>query len=136
MANASKVAKEQPHEHGALNGNGPVPEVTDTAEAAQATEVPQSAAPEPEPAKEVAGTPVTTEADETPVPLEEPSVERSSAPEPAEEPVTESSEAAEPVAEPEVSVSEPAVRSTRRRPRRAASRPAGPPVKASEQSAN
>jgi ribonuclease E len=137
MANASKAVKEQPHEHSALNGNGPVPEVTDTAEAAQATEVPQSAAPEPAvPGLEVAGTPVTTEADETPVPLEEPSVERSSAPEPAEEPVTESSEAAEPVAEPEVSVPEPAVRSTRRRPRRAASRPAGPPVKASEQSAN
>ncbi|MFI5588248.1 translation initiation factor IF-2 N-terminal domain-containing protein [Amycolatopsis sp. NPDC051758] len=134
MANASKAAKEQPHEHGALNGNGPVPEVTDTAEAGQATEVPQSAAPAPEPAKEVAGTPVTTEADETPVPQEEPSVERSSAPEPVEEPVNESSEAAEPVAEPEVSVPEPAVRSTRRRPRRAASRPAGPPVHASDQS--
>ena len=77
---------------------------------------------------------MTTEADETPVPQEEPSVERSSAPEPAEEPVNESSEAAEPVAEPEVSVPEPAVRSTRRRPRRAASRPAGPPVHASDQS--
>jgi ribonuclease E len=139
MANASKVAKEQPHEHGALNGNGPVPEVTDTAEAGQATEAPDEAvaAPEPAvPATEVADVPVTTEADETPVPLEEPAVERSSAPEPAEEPATETSEAAEPVAEPEVSVPEPAVRSTRRRPRRAASRPAGPPVKASEQSAN
>jgi ribonuclease E len=77
---------------------------------------------------------VTTEADEAPVPLEEPAVERSSAPEPAEEPVTETSEAAEPVAEPEVSVPEPAARSTRRRPRRAASRPAGPPVHASEKS--
>ncbi|WP_326943337.1 translation initiation factor IF-2 N-terminal domain-containing protein [Amycolatopsis sp. NBC_01307] len=137
MANASKVAKEQPHEHGALNGNGPVPEVTDTAEAGQATETPAEAVVAPEPATEVADVPVTTEADETPAPLEElPAVERSSAPEPAEEPVTESSEAAEPVAEPEVSVPEPAVRSTRRRPRRAASRPAGPPVKASEQSAN
>ncbi|MFG1640963.1 translation initiation factor IF-2 N-terminal domain-containing protein [Amycolatopsis sp. NPDC049252] len=137
MANASKAVKEQPHEHGALNGNGPVPEVTDTAEASQATETPESATLEPAvPAKEVADTPVTTEADETPVPQDEPPVERSSAPEPAEEPVTESSEAAEPVAEPEVSVPEPAVRSTRRRPRRAASRPAGPPVKASEQSAN
>ncbi|WP_328617846.1 translation initiation factor IF-2 N-terminal domain-containing protein [Amycolatopsis sp. NBC_00355] len=139
MANASKVAKEHPHEHGALNGNGPVPEVTDTAEAGQATEVPDEAvvAPGPAvPATEVADVPVTTEADETPVPHEEPAVERSSAPEPAEEPVTQSSEAAEPVAEPEVSVPEPAGRSTRRRPRRAASRPAGPPVKASEQSAN
>ncbi|MEA5366642.1 translation initiation factor IF-2 N-terminal domain-containing protein [Amycolatopsis sp., V23-08] len=136
MANASKAVKEQPHEHGALNGNGPVPEVTDTAEASQATETPDEAVVAPVPASEVADVPVTTEADETPVPLEEPSVERSSAPEPAEEPVTESSEAAEPVAEPEVSVPEPAVRSTRRRPRRAASRPAGPPVKASEQSAS
>ncbi|WP_370966260.1 translation initiation factor IF-2 N-terminal domain-containing protein [Amycolatopsis sp. cg9] len=96
MANASKAAKE--HDHGAVNGNGHVPE----------------------PAKEVADVPATTEADETPVA--------------AEEPVNESSEAAQPVAEPEVSVPEPAVRSTRRRPRRAASRPAGPPVHASDQS--
>jgi len=132
MANASKAAKE--HDHGALNGNGYVPEVTDTAEAAEATEVPQAVAPAPEPATEVADVPVTTEADERPVPQEEPAVERSAAPEPAETPVDESPEAAEPVADPEVSVPEPAVRSTRRRSRRAASRPAGPPVHASDQS--
>ncbi|WIY02086.1 translation initiation factor IF-2 N-terminal domain-containing protein [Amycolatopsis mongoliensis] len=126
VANASKAAKDQ--DHGALNGTGPVPEVTDPAEAVASSEAVA------EPATEVADVPVTTEADETPVPLEEPAVERTSAPEPAEEPVTGSSEAAEPVAEPEVSVPEPAARPTRRRSRRAASRPAGPPVHASDQS--
>jgi ribonuclease E len=131
MANASKVAKD--HDHGALNGNGHVPEVTDTAEAAEAAEETRQEAVT-EPATEVADVPVTTEADETPVPQVEPAVERTSAPEPAEEPVTESSEPAEPVAEPEVSVPEPAARPTRRRSRRAASRPAGPPVHASDQS--
>ncbi|MDS0136381.1 MULTISPECIES: translation initiation factor IF-2 N-terminal domain-containing protein [unclassified Amycolatopsis] len=125
MANASKAAKE--HDHGALNGNGPVPEpareVADVPATTEADETPVAAEPPAEPAQEVAGTPVTTEADEVPVPQEqEPEVERSSAPEPAEEPVTD------------VSVPEPAVRSTRRRPRRAASRPAGPPVHASDQS--
>ncbi|MCR6483343.1 translation initiation factor IF-2 N-terminal domain-containing protein [Amycolatopsis sp. OK19-0408] len=133
MANASKAAKE--HEPGALNGNGHVPEpateVADVPATTEADETPVAAEPAAEPAQEVAGTPVTTEADETPVPqAEEPEVERSPAPEPVEEPVSESSE----TAEPEVSVPEPAVRSTRRRPRRAASRPAGPPVHASDQS--
>ncbi|MGW3959412.1 translation initiation factor IF-2 N-terminal domain-containing protein [Amycolatopsis sp. NPDC005003] len=145
MANASKAAKE--HDHGALNGNGPAREVADVPATTEADETPVAAEPPAESAQEVAGTPVTTEADETPVPQdEEPEVERSPAPEPVEEPVTaavssaetvesvESSEAAEPVAEPEVDVPEPAVRSTRRRPRRAASRPAGPPVHASDQS--
>lgn len=125
MANASKAAKE--HDHGALNGNGPVPEpareVADVPATTEADETPVAAEPPAEPAQEVAGTPVTTEADEVPVPQDqEPEVETSSAPEPAEEPVTE------------VTVPEPAVRSTRRRPRRAASRPAGPPVHASDQS--
>lgn len=133
MANASKAAKE--HDHGALNGNGPAREVADVPATTEADETPVAAEPPAEPAQEVAGTPVTTEADEVPVPPEvEPEVERSPAPEPAEEPVTAPAEAAEPVAEPEVSVPEPAVRSTRRRPRRAASRPAGPPVHASDQS--
>ncbi|MEU7790146.1 Rne/Rng family ribonuclease [Amycolatopsis sp. NPDC049159] len=135
MANASKVVKE--HDHGAENGHVPEPakEVADVPATTEADEAPVAAERPVEPAQEVAGTPVTTEADEVPVPQdEEPVVERSSAPEPAEEPVNESSEAAEPVAEPEVSVPEPAVRSTRRRPRRAASRPAGPPVHASDQS--
>ncbi|SED30860.1 ribonuclease E [Amycolatopsis tolypomycina] len=145
MANASKAAKE--HDHGALNGNGPAREVADVPATTEADETPVTAEPPAEPAVEVAGAPVTTEADEVPVPQdEELEVERSAAPEPAEEPVTAalspeavspaaaSSEAAEPVAEPEVSVPEPAVRSARRRPRRAASRPAGPPVHASDQS--
>jgi len=123
VANASKAAKE--HDHGALNGNGPAREVADVPVTTEADETPVAAEPPAEPAQEVAGTPVTTEADEVPVPQdEEPEVERSSAPEPAEEPVTDA----------EVSVPEPAVRSTRRRPRRAASRPAGPPVHASDQS--
>ncbi|WP_206793071.1 translation initiation factor IF-2 N-terminal domain-containing protein [Amycolatopsis sp. MtRt-6] len=130
MANASKAAKE--HDHGALNGTGPAREVADVPATTEADETPVTAEPPAEPAVEVAGTPVTTEADEVPVPQDEaPEVERSAAPEPAEEPVTA---AVEPVAEPEVSVPEPAVRSTRRRPRRAASRPAGPPVHASDQS--
>jgi ribonuclease E len=130
MANASKVAKD--HDHGALNGNGHVPEATDPAEAAEETR--QEAVAEP--ATEVADVPVTTEADETPVPQEEPAVERTSAPEPVEEPVTAAVEAVEPSepAEPEVSVPEPATRPTRRRSRRTASRPAGPPVHASDQS--
>ncbi|QKV74941.1 translation initiation factor IF-2 N-terminal domain-containing protein [Amycolatopsis sp. Hca4] len=132
MANASKAAKE--HDHGALNGNGPAPEpareVADVPATTEADETPVTAEPPAEPAQEVAGTPVTTEADETPVPQdEEPEVEVSPAPEPAEEPVTD---AVEPVVD--VTVPEPAVRSTRRRPRRAASRPAGPPVHASDQS--
>ncbi|MEV5717867.1 translation initiation factor IF-2 N-terminal domain-containing protein [Amycolatopsis mediterranei] len=134
MANASKAAKE--HDHGALNGNGPVPEpareIADVPATTEADETPVAAEPPAEPAQEVAGIPVTTEADEAPVPQdEEPEVERSSAPEPAEEPVTEP--VADP-ADPEVNVPEPAGRSTRRRPRRAASRPAGPPVHASDQS--
>ncbi|WP_103348780.1 translation initiation factor IF-2 N-terminal domain-containing protein [Amycolatopsis sp. CA-128772] len=131
VANAAKAAKD--HDHGGLNGHGAVPEpareVADVPATTEADETPVAAEPAAEPAQEVAGTPVTTEADEVPVPQdEEPEVEASSAPEPAEEPVT----ASEPVAE--VSVPEPAGRSTRRRPRRAASRPAGPPVHASDQS--
>ena len=127
MANASKVAKD--HDHGALNGNGHVPEAAEAAE-----ETRQEAVAEP--ATEVADVPVTTEADETPVPQEEPAVERTSAPEPVEEPVTaavEPVESSEPV-EADISVPEPATRPTRRRSRRAASRPAGPPVHASDQS--
>ncbi|MGW4524592.1 translation initiation factor IF-2 N-terminal domain-containing protein [Amycolatopsis sp. NPDC004378] len=135
MANASKAAKE--HDHGALNGNGPAPEpgkeVADIPATTEADETPVAAEPPAEPAQEVAGVPVTTEADEAPVPQEEPAVEQSAAPE-AEASVTEAPEPAQPVEEPEVSVPEPAVRSTRRRPRRAASRPAGPPVHASDQS--
>ncbi|WP_340685498.1 translation initiation factor IF-2 N-terminal domain-containing protein [Amycolatopsis coloradensis] len=101
------------------------------------------------PASELAGEPVTTSDDEAPaVREEEIAVVAESGPEPeapeipvtAETVVTEEVSASEtPVAqeetEPEVDVPAPAVRSTtRRRPRRAASRPAGPPVKASEKS--
>ncbi|WP_372666639.1 translation initiation factor IF-2 N-terminal domain-containing protein [Amycolatopsis kentuckyensis] len=133
VANAAKAAKD--HDQGAVNGTGPARELADVPATTEADEAPVVAEPPAEPAQEVAGTPVTTEADEAPVPQdEEPEVERTPAPEPAEEPVTASSEAVEPVAEPEVSVPEPAARSTRRRPRRAASRPAGPPVHASDQS--
>ena len=121
MANASKAVKEHPHEEVALNGNGHVTETTEVAEVAETT---------PEPATE----PVTAPVDEVVVPQDEaPAVEASPAPEQAEEPVTEAPAPAEAVAEPEVSVPEPAARTTRRRPRRAASRPAGPPVHASEQ---
>ncbi|WP_245633694.1 ribonuclease E/G [Amycolatopsis jejuensis] len=67
--------------------------------------------------------------------------ERAAAPEqapvatPSPEPESAPADAVAPVAEePEVSVPAPAARSTRRRPRRAASRPAGPPVHASDQS--
>ena len=125
MANASsKAGKDHPHEQVALNGNGHVTETAEAAEVAEAT---------PEPATELAGEPVTTPVDEVVVPQdEEPAVEASPEPEAAE--ITESSAPAEADAEPEVSVPEPAARTTRRRPRRAASRPAGPPVHASEQS--
>ncbi|MGK3202613.1 translation initiation factor IF-2 N-terminal domain-containing protein [Amycolatopsis sp. MEPSY49] len=133
VANAAKAAKD--HDQGAVNGTGPARELADVPATTEADETPVAAEPPAEPAQEVAGTPVTTEADEAPVPQdEEPEVERTPAPEPAEEPVTASSEAVEPVADPEISVPEPAARSTRRRPRRAASRPAGPPVHASDQS--
>ncbi|MFE0023499.1 translation initiation factor IF-2 N-terminal domain-containing protein [Amycolatopsis sp. NPDC059021] len=93
-------------------------------------------APVAEPAREVAGEPVTAPADEVPVEQEEQEEQETpKAPEPAETPVTSgAAEAPEAADEPEVSVPAPAVRSTRRRPRRAASRPAGPPVHASEKS--
>ncbi|RJQ86419.1 translation initiation factor IF-2 N-terminal domain-containing protein [Amycolatopsis panacis] len=89
------------------------------------------AEPSAGPAREVADAPVTTSADETVVPQAEPAVAPSSPePEPAEAPEA----AAEPVGEPEVEVPAPAGRSGRRRSRRAASRPAGPPVHATDQS--
>ncbi|GAB2987721.1 Rne/Rng family ribonuclease [Amycolatopsis acidiphila] len=64
----------------------------------------------------------------SPSAVEAPSAEpeRTSTPEPAGD--------AQEQAEPEVEVPTPAVRTARRRPRRAASRPAGPPVHASDQS--
>ncbi|WP_037358903.1 translation initiation factor IF-2 N-terminal domain-containing protein [Amycolatopsis orientalis] len=110
MANASKAK----HEHHA-------PEA-----AAEPAEAPKAAAQETaEPQVEQAAAPEKAEA---PAPVQRP--------EPAPEAETQQPEAAQADSgeEPEVDVPAPAVRSTRRRPRRAASRPAGPPVKASDQS--
>ncbi|HEY3712256.1 MAG TPA: translation initiation factor IF-2 N-terminal domain-containing protein [Amycolatopsis sp.] len=129
MANAAKVvsAKPESEEH--------PPEVTDTAET---PEVHEAAPAVPEPAVEVAGQPVTSPADEVEVPQEEPVVPATPEPEPAEQPVTYSGTSAEAdqsaAAGSEIDVPAPAGRGTRRRPRRTASRPAGPPVHASEQS--
>ncbi len=107
----------------------------------QAAEAAAEPVPEPvveAPATELAGEPVTTPVDEVPASREEEiSVVAETGPEPEvpEVPVTtEAPVAAQEETEPEVDVPAPAVRSTRRRPRRAASRPAGPPVEASEKS--
>ncbi|ONF66359.1 translation initiation factor IF-2 N-terminal domain-containing protein [Amycolatopsis keratiniphila] len=164
VANATKAAKgEHPHEvaenveGAALNGHAPqsaepVSEPVAEATVEQAAEAAAEPVSEPvaeAPATELAGEPVTTPDDEAPaVREEEIAVVAESGPEPEapEVPVTPETvvteEVSEPEApsvqeetEPEVDVPAPAVRSTtRRRPRRAASRPAGPPVKASEKS--
>ncbi|WP_020660988.1 translation initiation factor IF-2 N-terminal domain-containing protein [Amycolatopsis benzoatilytica] len=108
MANASKK-----HDHHAPEDAHADAKSETPAEAP--APAPQTAVEQPEPVVE-----------QTPAPA----AEAASRPEPeAVSPV-----AAEAAEEPEVSVPGPAVRSTRRRPRRAASRPAGPPVKASDQS--
>ncbi|MFK0248754.1 translation initiation factor IF-2 N-terminal domain-containing protein [Amycolatopsis azurea] len=126
----------------------PVAEAT-VEQAAEAAAEPVSEPVAEAPATEIAGEPVTTSDDEAPATrAEEIAVVGESGPEPEapEVPVTpeavvteEVSEPEAPAApeetEPEVDVPAPAVRSTtRRRPRRAASRPAGPPVEASEKS--
>ncbi|EMD26197.1 translation initiation factor IF-2 N-terminal domain-containing protein [Amycolatopsis azurea] len=126
----------------------PVAEAT-VEQAAEAAAEPVSEPVAEAPATEVAGEAVTTPDDEAPAArAEEIAVVGESGPEPEapEVPVTpeavvmeEVSEPEAPAApeetEPEVDVPAPAGRSTtRRRPRRAASRPAGPPVKASEKS--
>ncbi|MBB5856153.1 translation initiation factor IF-2 N-terminal domain-containing protein [Amycolatopsis umgeniensis] len=163
VANAAKAAKgEHPHEitenveGAALNGHAPqaaepakdasepVAEAT-VEQAAEAAAEPVSEPVAEAPATEVAGEPVTTPDDEAPAAREEEvAAVRESSPEPEapEVPVTpeavvtpEVSPAAQEETEPEVDVPAPAGRSTtRRRPRRTASRPAGPPVKASEKS--
>ncbi|MFE5565287.1 translation initiation factor IF-2 N-terminal domain-containing protein [Amycolatopsis japonica] len=160
VANATKAAKgEHPHEvtenveGAALNGHAPqasepVAEAT-VEQAAEAAAEPVSEPVAEAPATELAGEPVTTPDDEAPaVREEEIAVVAESGPEPEapEVPVTPEAVVTEEVSEPEtpsaqeetepeVDVPAPAVRSTtRRRPRRAASRPAGPPVKASEKS--
>ncbi|OXM48940.1 ribonuclease E/G [Amycolatopsis thailandensis] len=118
-------------------------------QAAEAAAEPVSEQVAEAPATEIAGEPVTTSDDEAPAAREEEIAvvgETGPEPEAPEVPVTpeavvteEVSEPEVPAAqeenEPEVDVPAPAVRSTtRRRPRRAASRPAGPPVEASEKS--
>ncbi|RSN39450.1 ribonuclease E/G [Amycolatopsis sp. WAC 04197] len=160
VANATKAAKGE-HSHevtenvegAALNGHAPqasepVAEAT-VEQAAEAAAEPVSEPVAEAPATELAGEPVTTPDDEAPaVREEEVAVVAESGPEPEapEVPVTPEAVVTEEVSEPEtppaqeepepeVDVPAPAVRSTtRRRPRRAASRPAGPPVKASEKS--
>ncbi|MGW4827845.1 translation initiation factor IF-2 N-terminal domain-containing protein [Amycolatopsis japonica] len=160
VANATKAAKGE-HSHevtenvegAALNGHAPqasepVAEAT-VEQAAEAAAEPVSEPVAEAPATELAGEPVTTPDDEAPaVREEEIAVVAESGPEPEapEVPVTPEAVVTEEVSEPEtppaqeetepeVDVPAPAVRSTtRRRPRRAASRPAGPPVKASEKS--
>ncbi|MGW4399210.1 translation initiation factor IF-2 N-terminal domain-containing protein [Amycolatopsis nivea] len=112
MANASKAK----HEHHA-------PEAT---EAKDQETVEQAAAPEK-----------AEDKTEAPAAVQQPEAKQ---PEPAASQAAPEAEAPKEAAEadsgeePEVDVPAPAVRSTRRRPRRAASRPAGPPVKASDQS--
>ncbi|MEV6906567.1 translation initiation factor IF-2 N-terminal domain-containing protein [Amycolatopsis sp. NPDC051071] len=160
VANATKAAKgEHAHEvtenveGAALNGHAPQA-AEQPAEPVKATEEPLAratveqaaeAASEPvsepvaeAPATELAGEPVTTSDDETPaVREEEISIVGESGPEPEapEIPVTPETVVTAEETEPEVEVPAPAGRSTtRRRPRRTASRPAGPPVKASEKS--
>ncbi|KFZ79027.1 ribonuclease E [Amycolatopsis sp. MJM2582] len=160
VANATKAAKgEHAHEvtenveGAALNGHAPqasepVAEAT-VEQAAEAAAEPVSEPVAEAPATELAGEPVTTPDDEAPAVREEEIAvvaESGPGPEAPEVPVTPEAVVTEEVSEPEtppaqeetepeVDVPAPAVRSTtRRRPRRAASRPAGPPVKASEKS--
>lgn len=155
VANAAKAAKgEHPHEitenveGAALNGHAPqaaepakdasepVAEAT-VEQAAEAAAEPVSEPVAEAPATEVAGEPVTTPDDEAPAAREEEvAAVRESSPEPEapEVPVTpeavvtpEVSPAAQEETEPEVDVPAPAGRSTtRRRPRRTASRPPDP----------
>ncbi|WP_410666096.1 translation initiation factor IF-2 N-terminal domain-containing protein [Amycolatopsis sp. lyj-84] len=132
----------------AKEASEPITEAT-VEQAAEAAAEPVSEPVAEAPATELAGEPVTTPDDEAPAAREEEvAAVRESSPEPeaSEVPVTpetvvteEVSEPEVPAAqeetEPEVDVPAPAGRSTtRRRPRRTASRPAGPPVKASEKS--
>ncbi|RSN30442.1 ribonuclease E/G [Amycolatopsis sp. WAC 01416] len=160
VANAAKAAKgEHPHEvtenteGAALNGHAPQaaeqpaeaakeasePVAKETVEqAAEAAAEPVSEPVAEPPATELAGEPVTTPDDEAPAARdEEIAVVGESGPEPEapEVPVTTETVVTPEVSESEVDVPAPAgPATTRRRPRRAASRPAGPPVKASEKS--
>ncbi|GAA1950188.1 Rne/Rng family ribonuclease [Amycolatopsis minnesotensis] len=138
MANASKAVaskdedETEPEQARKPELNGHAPEPTGRTRRARRRggrggEQQENAAPE---------APEVSQAPETPVPAPEKAAEppagtdESVAPVAAETPVP----AEEDEAAPEGSVPAPAVRSARRRPRRAASRPAGPPVNASEKS--
>ncbi|PKV99683.1 ribonuclease E [Amycolatopsis echigonensis] len=120
MANASKAK----HEH-----HGPEASA-ETAEAKEQEAVKQ-------PAEQAAAPEKAEDRTEAPASVQQPEPKQ---PEPAAGQAAPEAEAPKETAEagsaeePEVDVPAPAVRSARRRPRRAASRPAGPPVKASEQS--
>ncbi|GAA3560142.1 translation initiation factor IF-2 N-terminal domain-containing protein [Amycolatopsis ultiminotia] len=135
MANASKAASSR-GEHEQSAADEPARELAGAPVTTPADEVQvRPEQPASRPAREVAGEPVTTPADEVQVRQAEPAVEPPSPePEPAETPATDRGAPADEAGEPEVSVPAPAERSARRRPRRAASRPAGPPVHASDQS--
>ncbi|MGV9298122.1 translation initiation factor IF-2 N-terminal domain-containing protein [Amycolatopsis sp. NPDC003676] len=120
MANASKAK----HEHHGPEGSA------DTAEAKAHEPV--------KPSEQDTATEKAEDKTEAPAAVQQPEPKQ---PEPAAAQAAPEAEPQQPEAaeadageEPEVDVPAPAVRSTRRRPRRAASRPAGPPVKASDQS--
>ncbi|MEV0066552.1 translation initiation factor IF-2 N-terminal domain-containing protein [Amycolatopsis sp. NPDC050768] len=121
MVNASKAASHKGEHEGEPEPHvedepKPLAEAVKTVETAQETAAP--AAETPAPAVEEAAQPVET-------------VEKTEVAETAE---TAEAAASTSEAESEVDVPAPATRPTRRRSRRAASRPAGPPVHASEQS--
>ncbi|WP_370935617.1 translation initiation factor IF-2 N-terminal domain-containing protein [Amycolatopsis sp. cg13] len=115
MANASKAK----HEHHGPEGSA------DTAEAKAHEPV--------KPSEQDTATEKAEDKTEAPAAVQQPEPAAAQAAPEAEPQQPEAAEA-DAGEEPEVDVPAPAVRSTRRRPRRAASRPAGPPVKASDQS--
>jgi ribonuclease E len=157
IANAAKLAStgkpedEEGAEEAALNGSAPEPaeepEVAlrqvreESAPQTPDTEVAAVTEPEAEPEAEV---PAERRQQEDREQAAEPGAETAAA-EPVAETVAEPAqpepaqaetapEPAQPERDAEAAVPTPAVRPARRRPRRAASRPAGPPVHASEQS--
>ncbi|KAA9158577.1 Rne/Rng family ribonuclease [Amycolatopsis acidicola] len=156
MANAAKRKPEDGEPAGSLNGHAPEPEQPAKEQAAEPAAETEKAAPEPAvsepeipaaepvvkddaPATEPASVTgrvrpqqpaADAQADEQAAETAPEQAGQPQADEPKAEPQAEAAE--EP--EPEVDVPAPAVRSARRRPRRAASRPAGPPVHASDQS--
>ncbi|HVV11972.1 Rne/Rng family ribonuclease [Amycolatopsis sp.] len=109
------------------------PEPARAEEPAKAPEAAPAGAPEAVRADEPAKAPEAARVEE---PATAPEAAPAGAPEAvrADEPAKAPEQAKAAADEPEVEVPAPAVRSARRRPRRAASRPAGPPVHASDQS--